>query len=308
LTAEDAAAAAKKVKTKSSTAIAVVMDTVSDSDDSEDSDRSVSDIDPFSPFSIPHLYWDCLIDGPSYTSSVQSFGLIDDGAHLALIDKKFASDIGLRQFCLHKPVPISFALSDTEDETSLTHYVKLCCTSRDQSWTSSSVRFLVADNLCAPLLFGLLWLAKNHVVIDHEGRTVIDKCCGFDLFNPPEFKPPLPPKLKLREKIKKNVADRKTMVKELDTVCKLRKDALELKGLFKNVKQVDVIAAVRERVEVLAHWAELDDKGSKLKAEFKCLFEPMPHVDELPTDILCQIKLKDTEKTFQSRSYQSPRK
>jgi hypothetical protein len=128
------------------------------------------------------------------------------------------------------------------------------------------------------------------------------------LFNPPEFKPPLPPKLKLREKIKKNVADRKTMVKELDTVCKLRKDALELEGLFENVKQVDVIAAVRERVEVLAHWAELDDKGSKLKAEFKCLFEPMPHVDELPTDVLCQIKLKDTEKTFQSCSYQSPRK
>jgi hypothetical protein len=70
------------------------------------------------------------------------------------------------------------------------------------------------------------------------------------LFNPPEFKPPPPPKLKLREKIKKTVADRKTMVKELDAVCKLRKDAMELEGLFKNVKQVDVIARIPENCEV----------------------------------------------------------
>ncbi|KAJ7315370.1 hypothetical protein DFH08DRAFT_972064 [Mycena albidolilacea] len=58
LTVEDAAATAKKVKTKSSAAkpsatIAVVMDAVSDSDDSEDSDRSVSDIDGFSPSLYP---------------------------------------------------------------------------------------------------------------------------------------------------------------------------------------------------------------------------------------------------------------
>jgi hypothetical protein len=114
--------------------------------------------------------------------------------------------------------------------------------------------------------------------------------------------------LKLREKIKKTMTDRKTMVKELDAVCKLRRDTMELEGLFEDVKQVDVIAAVCERVEVLAYWAELDDKGRNLKSEFKCLFEPMPHVHELPTDALCHIKLKDAEKTFQSRSYQSPRK
>jgi hypothetical protein len=66
---------------------------------------------------------------------------------------------------------------------------------------------------------------------------------------------------------------------------------------------VDVVAAVWERVEVLAHLTELDDKGQK-----SCLIEPMPHATELPTDVLYHIKLKDTNKTFQSRSYQSPRK
>jgi hypothetical protein len=106
--------------------------------------------------------------------------------------------------------------------------------------------------------------------------------------------------LKLREKIKKTVTDRKAMVNELDTVCKLHRDTIELNGLFEEVKQVDVIAAVHKRVEVLAiaHWAELDDKGCKLKSEFKCLFKPMPHVEELLTDVLCHIKLKDAEKTF----------
>jgi hypothetical protein len=54
----------------------------------------------------------------------------------------------------------------------------------------------------------------------------------------------MPPKMKLREKVKKMLADRKTMVKELDAVCTLHKEKLEESGAFEDVKPVDVVAAV----------------------------------------------------------------
>jgi hypothetical protein len=74
------------------------------------------------------------------------------------------------------------------------------------------------------------------------------------------------------------------------------------------VKQVDKVAAVRERIEILAAQKELQHLGEHLKAEFKEVFSEIPHLDELPTDVFCRIKLKDSSKTFQTRSYSTPRK
>jgi hypothetical protein len=45
-----------------------------------------------------------------------------------------------------------------------------------------------------------------------------------------------------------------------------------------------------------------------LKDKYAKVFNPIPHVDELPTDIYCCIKLKDASKTFTTRSYSSPQK
>jgi hypothetical protein len=38
----------------------------------------------------------------------------------------------------------------------------------------------------------------------------------------------------------------------------------------------------------------------KLCEEYKDLSEPIPHVDELPTDFLAEIKLKDPNKTVKT--------
>lgn len=45
-----------------------------------------------------------------------------------------------------------------------------------------------------------------------------------------------------------------------------------------------------------------------MKKDFRPIFEPIPHVDELPTNVLARIKLKDANKTIVSRSYTCPRK
>lgn len=45
-----------------------------------------------------------------------------------------------------------------------------------------------------------------------------------------------------------------------------------------------------------------------MKTEFKEVFEPIPHIKELPTNIYTSIQLKNTEKTIKLCSYPSLRK
>lgn len=90
-------------------------------------------------------------------------------------------------------------------------------------------------------------------MIDHEQRTAIDKRVNYDLLNPPEPTPPPPKPIKLREKLRRTKADHKALAKELSSVCEQRRIRMESEGLFETVKPVDVIAAVRERIVVLAH-------------------------------------------------------
>jgi hypothetical protein len=42
--------------------------------------------------------------------------------------------------------------------------------------------------------------------------------------------------------------------------------------------------------------------------EFQPVFEPIPHYNKLPTDVLAQIKLIDPNKPIKSRNYPCPRK
>jgi len=45
-----------------------------------------------------------------------------------------------------------------------------------------------------------------------------------------------------------------------------------------------------------------------MKHEFKDVFSEIPHLDELPTDVYCRIKLKDASKSVQTRTYSTLRK
>jgi hypothetical protein len=38
--------------------------------------------------------------------------------------------------------------------------------------------------------------------------------------------------------------------------------------------------------------------GKKVKQDFKDVFAPIPHMDDLPTDVFCHIKLKDASKNI----------
>jgi hypothetical protein len=98
------------------------------------------------------------------------------------------------------------------------------------------------------------------------------------------------------------------MAKELHTVCATRLQTLMDANLFEMVREVNIIAAIREGIEVLAEEECRHKLSEDLKAVYKPIFEVIPHVDNLPTDVLCEIKIKDAYKTLSKRSYQCPRK
>ena len=96
------------------------------------------------------------------------------------------------------------------------------------------------------------------------------------------------------------------MVAELKMVC--HDHLIQTCHAFETVAPVNVTLAVQQRVEVLAVQQELQTLGIKMKKNFQQVFSEIPHINELPTDVYCHIRLKDTSKTVQTHTYSTPRK
>jgi hypothetical protein len=114
------------------------------------------------------------------------------------------------------------------------------------------------------MILGLPFLSYNDIIVDAAARTAIDKKCGFDLLHPT---PPStrPVKKKLKQFFKELQEDRKLMVAELNMVCHDRLRHTMYK--FEQVKPVDPIAAIRQRIEILAAQKELEKLGTQMKSE-----------------------------------------
>jgi len=74
------------------------------------------------------------------------------------------------------------------------------------------------------------------------------------------------------------------------------------------LKLLNVIAVVCEHIEMLADQANLLAQGVKLREEYKDIFDPLPHYDDLSDEIHCRVILKDASKTITTQSYSCPRK
>jgi len=122
--------------------------------------------------------------------------------------------------------------------------------------------------------------------------------------------PPPPPKPQLHEQIKITKADKKVIVAELLLVCH---DCQKLgKNIPESVTPFNVAGTVREHIKTLANEEALCKCEEHIKSDFKQIFEPIPHIDELPTDIVAEIHLKNAEKNYKNslicNSYPSPQK
>jgi len=260
------------------------------------------------PFTVPHLFWHCSVSGPAGAFPISFNALIDHGSHTVLINRVFAMSLGLKFRKLPEPMPVEMAMPGEGGKVTiiLAEYVKLQLYDPSGCWTSKSFRAVIAPSLCAPVILGLPFLQHNNIVIDHAARTVIDKNSGFDLLHPTLPSPPKPPKKKLKDFFRDLKEDRKLMVTELKMVCAERR--CKIRNFMEDVKPIDAVAAIRQRIETLNTQEQLDRLSDAVKTKYKDVFAEIPHVNDLPTDVFCRIQLKDASKTFATRSYSTPRK
>ncbi|KAG2341963.1 hypothetical protein BDR05DRAFT_1029194, partial [Suillus weaverae] len=225
------------------------------------------------PLQTPHLRWDCLVDGPAVSSPLTVSALIDHGSSLVLIGEDLVNKLGLCRRQLRKPVPVSLTLSKDKESFLLSQYVKLSCTSLDQVYTSRTVRAIITPNLCTPLLLGGPFLQHNRIVIDHELCTCVVKDTNYDLLQPKNATQPSPPRIS------------------------------------PSVNGTDVIAVIQSRIDGLLYQEQLRALDDKYKKVFEDRFPAdIPHNDTMPSNVLFQVSLKDTNKIVQLRLYDCPKK
>jgi hypothetical protein len=151
------------------------------------------------------------------------------------------------------------------------HYVVIEPTSLNGIFTSHRIHAVIAPGLCMPIILGLPFLTSNNIVCDYAERT-----CTATKTNPPYNLLTKSPKPKA--------------------------------PLFIKTNAPDILAALREHITTLLFEEELADCEADLRSRFSRTFEPPLHIDELPTDPVARIKLKDPNHTIKSRNYACPRK
>ena len=265
---------------------------------------TVSDI---APFKCKHFVWSCLIDSPLLEFPLKFSSLIDNGCHLVLIRPNIVAKLGLPISTFKEPETVNIAIKDRKEKQKIepNEFVILKATSLNQQWTSRRVRALIAPNLCMPSIFGLSFLTHNHIITDHALRSCIDKNSGYNLINPKTVLPS-PPPVSFRDKRRCERKNRSVHLTELKQVCSTRLKQIE--NSFEVVKNINYISAIKSRLETLTPQDKLNQEEKKIREDFKDLFEPIPHVDELPRDFVAEIKLKDPTLTVKARSYPCPRK
>lgn len=158
--------------------IAAVMPPVStvlgDGTDSEEEEY-------IAPFQTPHLFWDCLLDGPGIPAPERIRALIDSGAHTVIIDSRLAEHLALRRQKLPKPLEVSLAMGGKDEQLTLKEWVKLKPSDINSRWRSRLVRAIIARNLVCPVILGQPFLKINKLVIDHDISSCTSKIDGFDL-------------------------------------------------------------------------------------------------------------------------------
>ncbi|KAF9074307.1 hypothetical protein BDP27DRAFT_1416195 [Rhodocollybia butyracea] len=302
------AARRRKGKSKSSVAAVInssnVVSAVLEGTDSEDK-ISVSP----APYKLPHFRWRCHVSGPRSEFPLTVRPLLDDGAHLALIHPDLVDCLGLKCMKLDKPEPVSSAFSSKD--SSLMEFVSFKLSSLNGSFTSHLVPFLVAPSLCTQIILGLPWLSHNKLVIDYSTHTCTHRPSGYDLLNPV-----VPSRAHIFES--KNKTTLKTDLKKMDNRAREVRQVLihELKSVCAMIRltfppervKVDMLAAVKECIEGIALLEKLRVHEEKLKDKYRPIFEPIPHVEDLPSSVTAKIQIINATKTIAACSYRCPKK
>ena len=88
------------------------------------------------------------------------------------------------------------------------------------------------------------------------------------------------------------------MLAELKLICDSHCKILHLEAVL--LKAAIVLAAIQQCISHLASAHQLAEYHNQIKAKYNDFFKPIPHLNELPTDVYCRIHLKDANKQIQT--------
>jgi len=216
-----------------------------------------------------------------------------------VISDELVTQLGLRRFPL--PTNEDNLCSLSETPLQCRKYVRVEITSGNGMWKSKTFRAKVHIGLPVPLILGMPFLSSEHIVIDTYHRTAIDPVSGLDLLNPiiperqwaPDRIPPLPtpPKPRPTQPI---------------TLTNCRPPSLDGSHL-----PLAIMAAVRDRIEILSHTERLQLLDRKMKTQYADCFPlrlPDTSLDDVPNHIFHRIRLKDPDKITRGRGYSAPKR
>jgi hypothetical protein len=222
--------------------------------------------------------------------------LLDIGCPAIVISATLTEQLGLRRFPLPREEDNLTSLSQTPLECK--EYVKLKIGSGKGAWSSQVFRAKVNVGLPVSLILGMPFLSSEHIVIDTQARTAIDKRVNHDLLNPPQL---------LREK---RVPVIKPVPKQKTETPKVACKSQPTPALAGYLLPAPLMAAVRERIEELSYEEFLTQEDAKFKERFVDRFPlQLPETtNDLPNHIYHRIRLKDPHKITRSRGYTSAKK
>ena len=286
---------------------------IGDGSFSDGSDSSFASVSSPPPLKSKHFIWNCILNGPAVTFPVNKPTLIDNGCHMVLIHPDVIKELGLPIFALKEPeivdVAISFSKSGiTRKKHSLVHYVKLRPSSSDSIFHSRLVHAVICPGLCMPVILGLPFLEVNDILCDHKHRACIvrDKNLNYNLLKPVHRQDSPAPKLKLREQILRSKKQKSDTLKELLEIYPHRwKDRILPND---TTPEINYISSILHRIKTLEIEASMNSMDTNMRKTFSKVFEPIPHVDDLPLEPVARITLKDAEKMIKTRNYPCPRK
>ncbi|KAF8177028.1 hypothetical protein BJ912DRAFT_799453, partial [Pholiota molesta] len=275
LTAEMAKAAALKHKK-------VVAATFNwDSDSPPPLDEHTDSSDSYVPFNSPHLSPVLDFFGPK----IQDFpkpvtSLLDIGCTTIVISDELVTELGLRRFALPKEEDNLASLS--KEPLRCREWVRIEMSSGNGVWKSRTHRAKVCVGLPIPIILGMSFLSAERIVIDTELRTARDKATGYDLMRTD----PIPPRPIVSPPTPKNKHTKPTVTPAVLT------DSLNLPSMPSEPPLAGylcpgpVLAAVRERIEILTFRETLEKKDLEFKQKFADRFPArLPDTLDVPDHI-----------------------
>lgn len=157
------------------------------------------------------------------------------------------------------------------------------------------------------------FLEKNSIVVDASIGSVIDRTADFHLVHEISNKQHQPGNK--HRKVPSAHTGRLTtrryynkLLAELKNRLAIAKRQLDNLHTVNSVHTTDVAAQIVARIEQIEESEILEKEQNKLLTEFQSIFDDVPHINRLPTDVLAEIKLKDANQSIQTRTYSCPRR